>query len=794
MKKLLAGMLAAAVVCSAGAPVWHSNTAQAAFILEQDAQTAVEKNRDAILDALKTKEFTNDLTKDAFGEFVAGCCKYSVDSMYGTAFEIYSFQLIPATESKAGLVKAVVILSQGDGEIDFEIKKEIPKLSGGSTGTTETGSVSLEEVHKAIEKAFADWKVTNAATQKDLMDQVDVATVGMGAEVTLDTFALTESNASAEGSLRVKYTVTLSDGNHAAYSYQWTIAKPVSASPQKEIEAAKSAISNAIWDFAVSNQTTKDDLLNMAKEALPSGSHVEVTLKDSDFHLTKATTSLEGTVSAALTLSCDDVTAACPIGKTIAMLVTTDSKNLKEDWQAAGSALHALTYTNKLTKESLLQVAQSAVKHGTKVAWKGTFTKRNATFQEKGSIFGYLQLTLNEESRELLVQETIPMLVRKIPSDRISVNPEEWEILRLVNAERQKEGVMLLSMPSALQNACDTREPELNQLFSHTRPNDQMCFTAIPSSFRYVSAGENIYQCPAPRPVMDPQKAMTGWMNSPGHRANILKDGYDYIGVGAMTFQKNATAVQMFAQWASPIVSVEVSGGTTHFEDEDAMQKEYLICTSSDGVVSYLPIDTESMNKNGNKYTMNIRSTTPVVLTVDHETAGSASGFSDVAPDAYYANAVSWAVDRNITQGTSETTFSPEDTCTRAQILTFLWRAVGSPKATIANPFSDVNSDDYYYDAAVWAKEKGMVEGTLFQADTPCTRASTVTYLWKNAGAPAASASGSFADVPADAGCAAAVAWAVENGVTSGTSQTEFSPEMICSRGQIVTFLHRALQ
>ena len=160
----------------------------------------------------------------------------------------------------------------------------------------------------------------------------------------------------------------------------------------------------------------------------------------------------------------------------------------------------------------------------------------------------------------------------------------------------------------------------------------------------------------------------------------------------------------------------------------------------------------------------------------------------------YFAAAVKWAVARNITAGTSDTTFSPEDTCTRAQILTFLWRAVGSPKSTAANPFTDVSANDYYYDAALWAYEKGMVSGSQFAGTTPCTRASTVEYLWKNAGSPDAAASGGFSDVADNAAYSKAVSWAVQSQVTAGTSETTFSPDMICSRGQIVTFLNRAIQ
>lgn len=168
-------------------------------------------------------------------------------------------------------------------------------------------------------------------------------------------------------------------------------------------------------------------------------------------------------------------------------------------------------------------------------------------------------------------------------------------------------------------------------------------------------------------------------------------------------------------------------------------------------------------------------------------------GFTDVKKTDYYSDAVLWAVEQKITSGTSKTTFSPGATCNRAQILSFLWRASGSPEPTISNPFTDIKATDYYYKAALWAAEKGMVSGTSFGGSTPCTRASTMEYMWKAAGSPAASYDGKFDDVPASADYAQAVAWALENGVTSGTSKTTFGPASTCTRGQIVTFLHRAM-
>ena len=159
-------------------------------------------------------------------------------------------------------------------------------------------------------------------------------------------------------------------------------------------------------------------------------------------------------------------------------------------------------------------------------------------------------------------------------------------------------------------------------------------------------------------------------------------------------------------------------------------------------------------------------------------------GFTDVKTGDYFADPVLWAVEKKITAGTSATTFSPNTTCTQGQILTFLWRAKGEPK-----PTGTVSGTQYYATAAQWAKEQGLTDN--FSAEADCTRAMVVTYLWKLAGSPKTGTS-NFSDVPANADYAQAVAWAVEQGITSGTGNGQFSPASTCTRGQIVTFLYRA--
>jgi len=171
--------------------------------------------------------------------------------------------------------------------------------------------------------------------------------------------------------------------------------------------------------------------------------------------------------------------------------------------------------------------------------------------------------------------------------------------------------------------------------------------------------------------------------------------------------------------------------------------------------------------------------------------------FEDVSRNAYYFDPVLWAVSKNITTGTSETTFSPEDPCTRGQVVTFLWRAAGSPEpVSSANPFTDVADSDYFYKAVLWAVEKGITKGmsdTTFAPGEPCNRAQVVTFLWRSAEEPVpTSDQHGFLDISKDY-YYEAVLWAVEHGITQGTSPITFAPTATCNRAQIVTFLYRFL-
>ena len=202
--------------------------------------------------------------------------------------------------------------------------------------------------------------------------------------------------------------------------------------------------------------------------------------------------------------------------------------------------------------------------------------------------------------------------------------------------------------------------------------------------------------------------------------------------------------------------------------------------------------------KVGEKYTFKMPSSNVTVNATFMEDNTILNYFVDVPTNSYYYDAVLWAVDKGITQGTDDSHFNPSGICTRAQAVTFLWRAAGSPapKATTM-PFTDVKSGVYYYDAVLWAVENGITKGTsatTFSPNMNCSRAQIVTFLWRSEKSPAAGTVNPFTDVKTDAYYADAVLWAVKEDVTKGTTDTTFSPDANCTRAQIVTFIYRCMK
>ena len=239
--------------------------------------------------------------------------------------------------------------------------------------------------------------------------------------------------------------------------------------------------------------------------------------------------------------------------------------------------------------------------------------------------------------------------------------------------------------------------------------------------------------------------------------------------------------------------SISPSGNVSVREGRD---RTFTITPDKGYAISNVKIDGKSIGAVKSYTFENVRRNHTIEVIFMKANGNPQTGvFVDVATGSYYEDAVDWAVENGITKGTDDTHFSPDGICTRAQAVTFLWRTAGSPKPEIRTmPFTDVPVGSYYYDAVLWAVENGITKGTsdtTFSPNMTCSRAQIVAFLWRSEKSPAAGTANPFADVKSTAYYADAVLWAVKENITKGTTSTTFSPDADCTRAQIVTFLWR---
>ena len=374
----------------------------------------------------------------------------------------------------------------------------------------------------------------------------------------------------------------------------------------------------------------------------------------------------------------------------------------------------------------------------------------------------------------------------KIPADLTAYTDESVEALRATEeavirgkaiakqaevdamAEAIERAIAGLALKPADYSAVDAAIEKATAL----NENDYVDFSAVKAALDAVARGKNITE-----------QAEVDAM------AKAIEDA-----IAALVKKSYPVTISGTTEHGTVTVSTEAAvGGSTvtiTVKPDSGYTLGGITVTDSEG-------NELSLTDNGNgAYTFTMPSG-KVEIHVTFTADGSLNPFQDVPSDAYYFEAVNWAVANNVTNGTSETTFSPNVDCTRAQVVTFLWRAAGQPEPTEGtNPFTDVKEGTYYYKAVLWAVEKGITNGTsetTFDPDETCTRAQIVTFLWRREGKPAPTgANNPFADVKPSAYFGSAVLWAVETGITNGTSETTFEPNEDCTRAQVVTFLWRA--
>lgn len=368
-----------------------------------------------------------------------------------------------------------------------------------------------------------------------------------------------------------------------------------------------------------------------------------------------------------------------------------------------------------------------------------------------------------------------------------------------------------------------------NQKFSHDENTKLPHHTA---SGRHATRTGNLYGSTV---RMTPKATIDGWMESPGHAMWMLHPHATAAGYGEFHDPKQPAGGYAFnLRWVAvlPIVdSVNWSKAPVAFTYPKpgatlARQPQHLYATFSSKVtgsasatvkVNGRTVGASAKVVPGSSYPHNhtvavkLNERLPVGAAVEvtvkpgNQAArawsfGAAakvhSQFRDVRQDAFFHNPVDWAWKRSIASGTTDTTFTPYGSVTRAQAVTFLWRSAGHPRsARTSASFRDVTANSYFATAAAWAEEQGITQGTTastFSPHQPVTRSQMVTFLWRANGSPKVSGGAGFADVPANAFFAQPVAWAKQRNITGGTTPGRFSPGDVVTRGQAVTFLYRA--
>ena len=432
-----------------------------------------------------------------------------------------------------------------------------------------------------------------------------------------------------------------------------------------------------------------------------------------------------------------------------------------------------------------------------------------------------LQKTRALRALSVLLAVIILLCATMSPTASAASSSEYYEnaVLFWTNIERARHGLSALKAADVLDSAADTRAAELARSFSHTRPNGSKWHTALSANgISYSSAAENIAAGQS-----DPCEAVSAWMNSDGHRSNILSGKYTHLGVGY--YYSSSSKYSQY--WEQLFASASFSGSRGSFyvaptgvsADKSSLSIPVGGTAQLKGIPTPIYATAEITCVSSNPRVAQITGTQVNVFSVKGVSNGTATltlkcgGYScsvrvtvgsggsandtfyDVNPASPYYSAILWASRSGVAAGYADGSFRPNASCTKAQALTFLWRAAGSPNVSCANPFSDVSSSSPYYKAILWAYKTGIAgaeSGSSFQPNRECPRADMVLYIWRSAGSPKSFNSVGFTDISSlGSDSRQAIRWAVSEGIVTGYSDTSFRPYETCSRAHVVTFLYR---
>ena len=502
---------------------------------------------------------------------------------------------------------------------------------------------------------------------------------------------------------------------------------------------------------------------------------------------------------------------------TAALIDTNNSGTLTYKWYRSGENAPIATDTDKytLTADDIGKTITAVVKSSTEL---GSVTAATKVVEKADGPAAPAKFTLGFALNE--DQKTFTATIPEVENAEYSFDGKQYSAVntktdcapnteytgyvRIPGTDTQKASAVTSSTQTApkLTVAAPVFKPDGTTSFRGTQTVEISCATPGASIY-YTTDGT------MPTSNSTAYNGAISLTSTTTIKAIAVKADMNDSAVATVTFtRRSSSGGGGGGGFSAPSYSVsvdDVKHGTVTVSPQSASKGDSVTITAAPDkgyelsgikVIDQNGREVKLTDKGSDKYTFTMPAG-KVTIKADFIAQTVDSVFTDVSADAYYYEAVKWAADKGITGGIGDSLFAPNQSCTRAQIVTFLWRAAGSPEPSALSDFTDVPSDKYYAKAVAWAVENGITNGTTdttFDPDETCTRAHGVTFLSRAAKANTASGNSNFADVDANAYYASAVKWAVDNGITNGISSSLFGPDSSCTRAQIVTFLYRMYQ
>ena len=465
-----------------------------------------------------------------------------------------------------------------------------------------------------LEELAAAYSATNADNDKSLIKYLKSKLPGAEIWSTSVSYKYTRRMPSetVDGHILVPIGITYQDVTLDTYNFKVVLPAINKSTDAINLIADIALMKAALRNLPVTAKTTGDEVLAAINAAATHGAKA---MWDNNYKYNAPTSNLQGSINGTIIVALGDKKDIFLAHKTLPIDGSAADAAIDADFSRLSKTLHSYTVSNRTTQEELTSLAYAAMKNGSKLTLE-SFHKSDATYDNEGKIVLYFAMENGGATRAPRISLKLPKVRAELP-DGIPVSQDEWEVLRLTNVERFKAGCCALVMVAPLQAAADIRAKEIVSDYrnDHLRPDGTPFYTSIdPTHINPKMCGENANK----GTELSPSGAILSWMKSSGHKANMLTPDYGYLGTGMHRDCSMKYYIQIFGSGGG-VSSAESNTGSLVFNTIADMEEAYLICYIGEGIRGYVPLDTDYMMKDGNRYTIHLKYKS-ITVTVLQET------------------------------------------------------------------------------------------------------------------------------------------------------------------------------